>query len=148
MDPWTETGRAFLSTYGDPAFRLAAALARDEKRAREIVAASVTGARDETDWVGFLATVRSTALSGRPTPDTREPAPRPVHPGDAPVGGIPIDAALLYEAYASLPEPVRLLLWDSLLGRADAEVGELAGAMEALAAAVARGSYPSDEDIP
>ncbi len=141
-----------LSAYGRLAMRLARAVAGDDEAARLAVRTSAEAGDDRNDWVAFLGRVRRESLRGSAQTDdtaSRPQLPSPRHPGDAETTALPIDAALLHDAFFSLAEADRTTLWTALLGRSDTtEPAQLAGALARLREAVTRAGFPSAEDIP
>lgn len=144
--------QSLLATYGRLATRLARAIVGRDETADEVVRSSAELCAEPHDWIAFFARVRGAALARRA--DAGETArcdevPSPRHPGDFAAQRLPVDAALLDEAYSSLSEGDRTTLWRALLGRLDApDPDRLAAALARLQAAVARTSFPSAEDIP
>ena len=142
------------AAYGRLAARLARAIVGDEETAHAVVRSRAELGENHGDWVAFLASVRSAAVARRSiaAPDETGPTgglPSPRHPGDYVTQALPVDAALLHEAYFSLAEPDRTVLWSALLGRIDGITPDrLADALARLREAVARASFPSAEDIP
>ncbi|MFW5743737.1 MAG: hypothetical protein ACOC6J_03710 [Spirochaetota bacterium] len=147
---------ALLSTYGRLALRLATAIVGDDETARLVVEASARECEhagdDRNDWAALLDRVRRESL--RRTPRSRSatgghepPAPR--HPGDVQTAALPVDAALLHEAFFSLADADRAILWTTLLGCSDSsDPTRLAAALARLREAVTRTGFPSAEDIP
>ena len=147
---------ALISTYGRLALRLAAAIVGDDETARLVVETSARECEiagdDRNDWAAFLERVRRESLrrAARSHPATiRTEPPAPRHPGDVQTAAIPVDAALLHEAFFSLSDADRAILWTTLLGCSESsDPSPLAAALARLREAVTRTGFPSAEDIP
>ena len=147
---------ALISTYGRLALRLATAIVDDDETARLVVETSAreceVAGDDGNDWAAFLDRVRRQSLrrATRSHPATIRPEPpAPRHPGDVQTVAIPVDAALLHEAFFSLSDADRAILWTTLLGCSESsDPTPLAAALARLREAVTRTGFPSAEDIP